>query len=150
MNNLLYLAAAIAIGVCVSLQPPINSAMARSLGSPLLAACISIGITLVFAVFFWQTIGKGAGELGQVKLLPWWVVIGGIVGMFFVVGGVMVAPVTGMALFFVCVVAGQLLGSTLVDQFGAFGSPVKPVNLMKLLGLAMVLAGAILVQGSNS
>ena len=149
MGNLLYLFAAIAIGACLSLQPPINAVMARTLGSPLLAATLSIAISLIFVVLIWLTWGKAAGDFSQLKLLPWWVVLGGIVGVVFVAGGVIVAPVLGVALFFVCVVAGQLLGATLADQFGAFGMRVKPVSLLELLGLAFVLAGAALVQQSG-
>ena len=62
----------------------------------------------------------------------------------------MVAPALGFALFFVCIIAGQLGGSTLVDQLGVFGLPVKPASTMKLAGLAMVLAGAVLVQFGNN
>jgi transporter family-2 protein len=67
-----------------------------------------------------------------------------------VVGGVLVAPALGVALFFVCVVAGQLLGSALADQLGAFGMQVQPINGPKLLGLALVLAGAALVRSSGT
>ena len=149
MGNLIYIAAAVTVGACLSLQPPINAVMARTLGSPLLAATISIAISLVLMVVVWLTLGKGVGDLTQIKALPWWVTIGGIVGVVFVAGGVVIAPVLGVALFFVCVVAGQLLGSTLADQFGAFGMQVKPINMMKLLGLGLVLIGAILVQNSS-
>ena len=147
MSNTFYTAAAITIGTCLSMQPPINAVMARILGSPLLAASLSIGMGLIFVVCFWLTWGKGAGDLAQVKTLLW--IIGGMVGVIFVAGGVVVAPVLGVALFFVCVVTGQLLGSTLADQFGAFGMPVKPINMMKLLGLGLVLVGAVLVQKSR-
>lgn len=150
MSNTLFIVAAFCIGAALSLQPPINSVTARTLGSDLLAASISIAISLVFVVLVWLIWGKGAGDLGQVKALPWWVVLGGIVGVMFVAGGVMVAPVLGVALFFVCVVAGQLVGSTLADQFGAFGMAEKPVNAMKLVGLGLVLLGAALVQSSNA
>jgi transporter family-2 protein len=143
-------AAAVAIGACLSLQPPINAAMARSLGSPLLAASISIAISLVFVVLVWLIWGQGEGDLAQVRTLPWWVILGGLVGVAFVVGGVLVAPALGVALFFVCVVAGQLLGSALADQLGAFGMQVQPINGTKLLGLALVLAGAALVRSSGT
>lgn len=150
MGNVFYMGAAIAIGACLSVQPPVNAVMARTLGSPLLAACISIAISLIFIVLVWLTWGKGAGDLTQVRTLPWWILIGGVVGAVFVAGGVMFAPILGVALFFVCVVAGQLLGSTLADHFGVFGLQVKPVNMMKLLGLGLVLAGAVLVQNSST
>jgi transporter family-2 protein len=149
LGNTVYIAAAIAIGASLSLQPPINAVMARSLGSALVATTISISISLVFVALVWLTWSRGAVGLAEVKALPWWVVLGGVVGVIFVAGGVIVAPVLGVALFFVCVVAGQLLGATLTDHFGAFGAHVQPINLMKLLGLGLVLAGAALVQGSS-
>ena len=148
MNNALSVLAAIAIGACLSVQPPINATMARALGSPLLAACISVAISLAFVIAVWLASSGPSGELAQLRTLPWWVPIGGLVGVGFVVGGVMVAPELGVALFFVCVVAGQLLGATVVDQLGAFGAAAKPLNLAKLAGLALVLAGAALVRRS--
>jgi transporter family-2 protein len=148
MSNPLYIAIAVFLGVAISVQPPINATMARGLGSPLLAAVISLLISLVIAVILWLSWGKGAGDISQIRMLPWWVVIGGMVGFVFVVGSVVTAPVLGVALFFVCVVAGQLIGSTIIDQFGIFGLAVKPVNMMKLVGIGLVVAGAALVQGS--
>ena len=150
MSNIIYIAAAVFIGAAISVQPPINGTMARCLGSPLLAASISIFISFVVVTILWLSWGKGTGDISQVKILPWWVIIGGIVGVVFVAGSIMVAPVLGVALFFVCVVAGQLIGSTLIDQFGVFGLMVKPINTMKLIGIGLVLIGAALVQNSHS
>jgi transporter family-2 protein len=150
MVNLGYIITALAIGFLVSLQPSINAVMARDLGSSLLASTVSIGISFCLVLIAWQILGKGGGEVSQVRQLPWWIVFGGVAGMVFVVGGVMVAPALGFALFFVCIIAGQLLGSTVIDQFGAFGLPVKPAGGVKLIGLALVLAGAALVQYGNN
>jgi len=150
LSNVIYIAAAVAIGTSISVQPPINAIMARGLGSPLLAASISIFISLVFVIILWIGWGKGAGDILQVRMLPWWVIFGGIVGVVVVAGSLVVAPVLGMALFFVCVVAGQLIGSTLIDQFGVFGLTVKPINMMKLVGISLVLIGVTLVQNSHS
>lgn len=150
MVNPGYIIIALAIGVLVSLQPSINAVMARELGSSLLASTISIGISFSLVFLAWQILGKGGGELSHIRQLPWWIILGGIAGVAFVVGGVLVAPILGFALFFVCIIAGQLFGSTMVDQFGAFGLPVKPASGMKLTGLALVLAGAALVQYGNN
>ena len=144
-----HLVAAVAIGACVSLQPPINAVMARTLGSPFLAAVVSIAISLAVVVPVWLTVGQGVGDLGQLRALPWWVLLGGAMGVVFVAGSVLVAPVLGIALFFVCVVAGQLVGAAVVDHLGAFGAPARPVDAMKLLGIALVLVGAALVQRSG-
>jgi len=149
MANLLYVVAAIAIGACVAVQPPINAVMARTLGSPLLAASISIAISMALMLAVLLASGSGSGELARVGALPWWVVLGGAVGVLFVVGGVVVAPVLGIAMFFVCVVAGQVVASALADHVGAFGTAVKPIDATKLLGIALVIAGAALVRGSG-
>jgi transporter family-2 protein len=147
--NVLNAVAAIAIGVCLSLQPPINAAMARIVGSSLLASCISIAISLLVVVPVWLGAGGGAGDLGQVRSLPWWVALGGVIGVVFVAGGIVLAPTMGVALFFVCVVAGQLLGSTVADHFGAFGMDLRPLSTMRLLGFGLVLLGAALVHRSG-
>ena len=149
MSNTLYLVAAVAIGAGISLQPPINSTMSRMLDSPLLAASISLFISLTVVLALWLGWGKGIGDLSQIKELPWWVLIGGVVGAVFVVGSVVLAPKLGVALFFVCVLAGQLIGSSLIDHFGAFGLTAKPLNTMKLIGIGLVLVGAMLVQNSR-
>jgi transporter family-2 protein len=149
VNDAFHVAAAIAIGACLSLQPPVNAAMARVLASPMLAASISIAISLGLAVVLWLTWGRGGGNLAQISSLPWWITVSGIVGVVFVAGGVLVAPILGVALFFVCVVAGQLLGSMLADHVGAFGLRVRRLDATKLIGLALVLAGAALVRKGN-
>jgi len=137
------------MGALLSLQPAINATMGRILGSPFLAASVSISISLVVVVALWLVWGRSTGQFAQFKFLPWWVLIGGIVGAVFVAGSIITAPVLGVALFFVCMVAGQLIGSTIIDQIGAFGLEVKPINTMKLLGLALVIVGAGLVQFSS-
>ena len=137
------------MGAALSLQPAINATMARVLGNPLLAAGISISISLIVVLVLWLVWSKAAGDLSQFKQLPWWVIIGGIVGAIFVAGAIVTAPVLGVALFFVCMVAGQLIGSTIIDQVGAFGLEVKPINTMKIVGLGLVILGAALVQNSN-
>lgn len=149
MTHLLYAAAAVAIGATLAVQPPINAVSARILGSSLLAATVSIAISLVLVLLLWQSWSRGGGDLEQIRALPWWIVVGGVVGVVFVAGSIVVAPVLGVALFFVCVIAGQLLGSTLVDQVGAFGMPVQPVNATKVLGVVLVLVGAALVETSK-
>lgn len=150
MNTFFYVIAAISIGFALSLQPPINATMARVLGNPLLSATISISISLLVVTTLWLVWGKGAGDISQATSLPWWVLIGGVVGVVFVAGAIVTAPVLGVALFFVCVVAGQVIGSTLIDQFGAFGLEVKPINTLKAVGLGLVLLGAWIVQNSNT
>jgi transporter family-2 protein len=45
-------------------------------------------------------------------------------------------------------VGGQLLISLFLDHFGAMGVPRQPLNLGRIAGVALVLAGVLLVRRS--
>ena len=143
--NWVYLLSAVAIGMAFSLQPAINGAAVRTLGSPVAAATLSVGITLVSLALLLPVFG-GTVRPGAVLSLPWWVVFGGMIEAAVVAGGAAIVPATGVAVFFVCMVAGQVFGSALVDQVGGFGMAVKAMNWTKAGGLALVLAGVVLVR----
>jgi transporter family-2 protein len=141
-----HMIAALIVGALVSAQPPMNAILARAIGSSYGAAAISIGVAMLCALVLVAVAGTGDISRATLAGVPWWVYLAGTVGAIFVAGGVVIAPVTGALVFFVCVIAGQLLGAMIVDHFGAFQLAVRPISLLRLFGLALVLLGAVLVQ----
>ena len=141
-----YLLAAVLLGVTVAFQPLMNAVLARAIGSPFGAAAISIAIAAFGAAAMLAVTGRGEISRATLASVPWWIYLAGFVGTLFVAGGVVIAPITGAQLFFISVIAGQLIGATLADHFGLFGLAVRPLSLERALGLALVLAGALLVQ----
>lgn len=135
---------AVAIGMVFAQQPVINSAVARILGSPIHASFYSVFIT-VCGMALLLPFSAGTFRPAVLATLPWWSVLGGLIGVAIVVGGAYLSPVLGAALFFVCLVAGQLLGAAIADHIGAFGLPVRSLSITRLSGLAFVLVGALLV-----
>jgi bacterial/archaeal transporter family-2 protein len=146
VQTLPYLLSALALGVLVAMQPLMNAVLARAIGSAYAAAGISILVAALGAVL--MVLVSGRGELSRAALgsVPWWIYLAGFIGTLFVAGGVVIAPVTGALVFVICVVAGQLLGATVADHFGLFGIEVRSVTPLRLLGLALVAAGAALAQ----
>jgi bacterial/archaeal transporter family-2 protein len=145
MPILVYLAAAAALGAIIAFQPLVNAILARAIGSPYGAAAISILVAALGAAAMVAVTGRGDISRATLASVPWWVYLAGFAGTLFVAGGVVIAPVTG-ALLFICVVAGQLLGATLADHFGLFGLDLRPISPARLIGLALVVGGAVLVQ----
>ncbi len=143
--KLFYLLAATAIGVSFALQPAINGAAAKILGSPVSSAVISVAITLLTCIALLPVFGATVSA-GAVATLPWWVIFGGLVGAGVVAGGAGIAPITGAATFFVCMIAGQLVGSVIADHFGAFGLQERPISTLRIVAICLVLAGVLLVQ----
>ena len=52
--------------------------------------------------------------------------------------------------FIVCVIAGQVLSSLAIDQWGLMGLPVKPVNGLRVFGVGLIVAGMVVVQWGTS
>ncbi len=146
MTILIYLAAAVGLGIAVAFQPLMNAILARAIGSAYGAAFISILVAALGALVMVAFTGRGDMSRGALASVPWWVYLAGFVGTIFVAGGVVIAPVTGALLFFACVIAGQLIGATLADHFGLFGVALRPVSPARLAGIALVLGGALLAQ----
>jgi transporter family-2 protein len=142
---IVYLLSAIVIGAAFAAQPAINGAAARILGSAFPATALSVAITLLASIIV-MILGRTTPSLETMAQLPWWVVMGGLIGLFVVGGGTMIVPVTGAAVFFVCLIAGQLFGSVLLDHIGAFGLPVREIGTLRLLGILLTFGGVILVR----
>ncbi len=139
------LGAAIVVGLAFSQQPVINAAVSRVVGSPISAAAVSVFVTFVCLLILLPFTG-GSLRPATLMTLPWWSVLGGVIGVFIVAGGAALAPITGAALFFVCVMAGQLLGASIADHIGAFGLPQRSISFTRVAGLALVMIGAVLVH----
>jgi transporter family-2 protein len=138
--------AAILLGVLVTLQPLLNGILSRALGSPFGATAISILVAGIGALVMVAVTGRGDISRATLASVPWWVYLAGLIGTVFVLGGVVIAPITGAVLFFVCIIGGQLLGALLADHFGLLGLPLRPASLERVLGLALVVGGALLAQ----
>lgn len=136
---------AVLIGCALSVQPVINSVTAGIFDSVFAAATFSLLLSAVTVFGLWWFSGAPTRP-AQLFDLPWWAVLGGLIGAVFVSGGAMLVPVMGAAAFFVCLIAGQLVGSVLADMFGAFGLEPRALSVRKLAGVALAFAGVVLVR----
>lgn len=145
--SLLTLLAVVLAGGATALQAPTNARLATAVGSPVNAAFVSFAVgtaALGLLALALQT----RPDMVATKALPWWTWVGGLYGCVFVVAAAWGVPKLGVALTITLMVAGQLLISLALDHFGAMGVPRQPLNLGKLAGVALVIAGVLLVRRS--
>ena len=76
---------------------------------------------------------------------PLWIWIGGLLGLAIVIGYAAFAPILGIGLLSVVSILGQLGASILIDRFGFFKARKVHVSLTQYLGIAVVLAGVVLI-----
>ena len=134
-------------GGMVALQAPTNSMLAKAGGSPILAALISFTVGTMALLVVWLMSGNrpGAAAFGG---LPWYAWIGGLYGAVFVAVAAYAAPKIGLATLITVGIAGQIAMALWMDHIGALGLPREPINLGRIGGALLVLAGVVLVRRS--
>lgn len=137
--------ACVVAGMLNAMQGPTNAMLARPFNSPVNAAFVSFAVgTAVLLVLILAFRVKP--DWTGVRTLPWYAWLGGAYGVVFVVAAAYSAPRLGVASTITLMVAGQLIASLAVDHFGTFGVVARPVNLVKLAGIALVFLGVVLVR----
>jgi transporter family-2 protein len=125
-------------GVAVGLQGPLASMISQRLGTFESVFIVHIGgalIALVPLLFY------GGGKLTQWKQLPWYTLVAGAFGLVVISAISYMIPRVGVAAAIVTIVAGQLLVSTILDQYGWLGTMARPLDLSRAIGLMVVLVG---------
>ncbi len=143
-----FLLAAIAVGSAVAIQPILNAEVARRVGSPVVAAFLSILVSfLLCSVYVLAT--RPHFSWGMVAGMPWYLWIGGSIGFLFVIGAIWLAPVLGAAALFGAVVAGQMIAATVVDWTGLGSYQGHNFDPLRILAIVLVLAGVLIFQRST-
>ena len=135
---LLIILIGLAGGVAVGLQSPMASMITQRLGMFESVFIVHVGGAL-FALL--PLLFYGGGKLAQWRSVPWYALVAGIFGLI-VIGAISyMIPRIGVAGSITTIVAGQLLVSTLLDQFGWLGTLARPMDPARAIGLGVVLVG---------
>ncbi len=131
-------------GCLVGMQAPINSRLGRSVGT-LQAATFSflVGTALLLAIAaFW---GGGLGSLDKVGQVPWWALVGGLLGAVYVTVALVAVRTLGASGLTAVVITGQLAISVAIDRFGLLGVTRSQIGIGRIFGLVLLVVGAALV-----
>ena len=142
----LYLLFAVAAGAMLPFQFGINAQLAHWLGSPIRAAFVSFLVGTLALLVISAFVRKPLPSLARLGDVPWWIWMGGLLGAFYVAGSIVTAPKLGAVTLAAAIVFGQTLASALVDQFGWVGFSEHHATPGRLLGIAFVATGVVLVR----
>lgn len=141
-----FLLLALAAGVLLPVQAGLNAQLRSALGSPIAAALISfvVGTAGLATIALLMRTPLPLGR-AWAATTPWqWA--GGLIGAAYVLAAIVLAPRLGAATLIAAVVAGQMLSSLVLDQYGLVGFTVHALTPVRLIGAALVIAGVILIQ----
>lgn len=137
---------AILAGVVLPIQAGLNVQLGRAVQQPVFAAFASFIIGSIGLLIYLFVIKFDFATVSQAKTISPIVWVAGILGAFYVVAVIVLAPKLGTALTFSLVVFGQMAISLILDHYGLLGLPVKAISWQRILGIAFLIAGVLLMR----
>jgi bacterial/archaeal transporter family-2 protein len=135
-------------GAGIPLIGVLNSGVARGVGNPYTATGIMFAIAMVVAIGFSLPI-YGLPTTAQLGSAPPVSYAAGLLIGFYALSATIVIPRFGAASFVAFILIAQLLTSAVVDQFGLFSMAKRPIDMTRLIGLIVIVAGITIMEIGN-
>ena len=132
MSNASLVSLALLGGILLAIQGGFNSQLSTQLKSPFLAALISFVISSILAGLVIALSLKKLPDWQEVQLIPPYLWFAG--------------AMLGISSMISLGLTGQMLISVIAGHFGWFGLEVEPISLRRLLGIAAMIIGIILIN----
>jgi len=140
-------AAAATLAVFAGLAGSVQVALMSRLGERIgvlealgFSAALTAALAFVILLLFRQSLAGFGRAIHQ----PWWMLLGGVMGLIIVFTVTYSGPRIGVAATVGILIAGQLVAGAAIDRWGLLGSDRIPLHWPRLLGIALLAAGAAL------
>ena len=130
-------------GGLVALQAPINSGLGKAVGT-WAAASISFLVGTV-ALLLITAISSADVKLGGLSGLPWYYLIGGLLGAAYVTTVLVSVRTLGAGGVTAATIAGQLTTAVAIDRLGILGLTQKPLSVARIVGVGLLALGVFLI-----
>jgi bacterial/archaeal transporter family-2 protein len=132
-------------GILQAWGPPMNGALRNGFTNPWLASIVSFLPIVFFLSIVWFCLPRPMPTADGISHMPWWAPLAGLVGAVAVVNGLFFVDKVGAGLFAGLTISANIIMSLLIDNFGLFGMPVHALNLGRIIGGILLVAGVAAV-----
>ncbi len=145
MSKELAVITTVAAGGFVAAQPAVNNVLSRKVGT-LGAVSVNFLVGTILVLFVTYVFAGGIRDIEGVESPAWYYwVLGGVGGVAIVLASLIGVRELGAGGVTVAVIAGQLTLSVVLDRLGVFGLEERAITWEKMLGIALLAVGTILV-----
>ena len=129
-------------GVAVTIQGQFMGLLDKNIGTleSVFITYASGGILAAVAM-----IASRGGNLKAVQTVPWYALSAGLMGLVIVGTIGYTVPRLGLSKAFTVIVASQFLVASILDHYGLLGAAVRPMDLSRLAGMILLVAGVWLI-----
>ena len=133
-------------GVLQAWGPPMNNALKKALINPWLGSLVSFLPIVAFLGVLWMCLPRPLPTAASLSQMPWWAPLGGLVGAFAVVAGLLFVGKVGAGAFAGLTITANILMSLVIDKFGMFGMETHALSVGRMAGAALMVAGIALIS----
>lgn len=137
---------AILAGASVATQQVLNANLRTALNSAVWSGFASYVLGGVCMALLALSLRSPIPSMAAAGRMPWWAYSGGLFGAIFISLAIFVVPRLGAGTFMVLIVTGQMLASVMFDHFGWLGLAHRPVDPLRLMGIALLIGGCVLIR----
>ena len=130
-------------GGLIALQAPINAGLGKATGD-LAAALVSFLVGTAALLLIVVVSGK-AGGISHATDVRWYYLVGGLLGAIYVANALVAVSSIGAGGVAAATVAGQLTASVVADRLGILGLEQVALSPLRILGVALLLVGTVLI-----
>ena len=137
-------------GAIVPLQLAIVNAFQKTTQASQIQSTFYLYVGGTIASFIISCISMGGVKPPHAEAASWWMWLPGFLGSFYILFMFISAPKIGSGNTLLWVFLGQMYFALIIGKLGLFGLDPKPINFYKMLGLAVVtIGGIIMIVGEN-
>jgi bacterial/archaeal transporter family-2 protein len=146
MNSIWLYPLIFAAGALQAWGPPMNGALRNALTNPWLASLISFLPIVALLMVVFACLPRPLPTMEGINGMPWWAPLGGLIGAFAVIAGLLFVNRVGAGTFAGLTITANILMSLVIDQFGLLRMDVHPMNLGRITGALLMVAGIALIS----
>jgi bacterial/archaeal transporter family-2 protein len=147
MQNFLWPALlTVGAGVSVLVQQALNANLRSELNSAPWSGFMSYFLGVICMVALAAFLRDPVPPATTISRVPLWAWSGGIFGAIFIALSIITIPKLGGAAYIALLVTGQMVAALSVDHFGWLGVQERPIDPPRMLGVALLVGGVILIR----
>jgi bacterial/archaeal transporter family-2 protein len=126
--------------------PPMNGALRNALTNPWLASIVSFISVIALLAVLWLCQPRPMPTIEGISSMPWWAPLGGVVGAFAVIAGLLFVDKVGAGALAGLTITANILMSLVIDHFGLFGVHQHSLGPGRAIGAALMVGGITLIS----
>lgn len=149
-TTFLYLLMALITGALIPIQAQTNTGFSKAVGNPLVTGLMVFVIGLVCMAAFIGISRTALPTAGQLAAAPWYAYLGGIIVPAYVISITILVPRIGVGAAIGLIVTGQILCAVAIDHFGWFNSTIRTIDVRRMVGVILMIAGVYFVMSKKA